>query len=239
MLWNTIYAILSYPATFSASLHLPLFPRRRKQPPNRLNSRIPPTKHDPDIPPLLAPLPLHHPPKPLIEQHGRQPDRRARLNHNLHPLQHQPQRRLDLPLRDGVHSADFRRVADDGPRDGADGRAQAVGDGEGADARDARPRREPAPRVVGALEAGLGAEDGGAGAGEGRRDTREHAAAAAGGDDGVETPPSPATPPSILIGIGIGVGVGVPIAIPAHTPINTWPRILPQYLPNLRLHLQR
>ena len=77
-------------------------------------------------------------------------------------------------------------VADDAPGDFPQRRAQAVGDGQRAHARDARAGEEATARVVGALEGGFGAEDEGGCGVQGDGYSGEHAAAAAGGDDGVE-----------------------------------------------------
>lgn len=128
-----------------------------------IKPQVPPRKHNPQIPPLAPRLLLHQRPKLLVEKHNGEPHDRTRLDNDLHPLQHEPQRARNVRLGHGVRAAQEAAVVQDGPRVRADGGAEPVGDGERGDGGDARVRGEAAAEVVGALVGGLGGEEGDAG----------------------------------------------------------------------------
>lgn len=103
----------------------------------RVKAQIPACKHNTKIPALAAGLLLHQHSELLVEENSGEPHDGARFHNDLHPLQDEPQRAGDFLLRHGVGSPEELAVVQDGPRVGADGGAQAVGDGEGLDGGDA------------------------------------------------------------------------------------------------------
>lgn len=133
-----------------------------KKPSYGLHGGIPTGEHNPHIPePLLTPqLPTcNQRPKLRVKQHDGKGHGGAGLHHDFHALEDKAHGAFDLVLADGVDGLDLVAVADDGPVGEADGRAQAVGDGEGPDVLDALARKHAAPPVVRPLEARLAPED--------------------------------------------------------------------------------
>ena len=126
--------------------------------PNGFHGGIPTTKHNSNIPALLASLCRNPPSKLLVIETNSQSHHRTRLDHHLHALQHQPHGRLDLLLRHRKHTSYLARVRDNLPVPQAHRRAQTISNRQRLDGRNPLASLQTLSTVIRAFEARLCAE---------------------------------------------------------------------------------